>query len=134
MTWNIEQTHLNEVMQQYNDNFKSDSKRFLCRFLKENRLYSKFQYYIHNKSTWNFYQKRCGGMVSIDQAVNDKEYCAHLIEYYIGLFSYLFTWRKTEEGEDFWHEKYNKLLKEWIDYILEKDKIKNGNDIVDSQI
>lgn len=73
-------------------------------------------------------------MVSIDQSVNDKEYCAYLREYYIGLFSYLIRWSKTEEGEDFWYNKYNKLMQEWRNYILEKDKIKNGNDIVDSQI
>ena len=118
---------------QYND-YKSASKRFLCRFLKENGLYSKFQYYIHNKSTWNFYQKRCGGIFSIDQVVNDKEYLASAREYYIGLFSYLISWSKTEEGTNFWWEKYNQLQEEWVDYILEINKIKNGNDIVASQI
>ena len=124
MTWNIEQTHLNEAMQQYNNDYKSDSKRFLCRFLKENGLYGKFQYYIHNKSTWNFYQKRCGGISSIDQVVDDKEYCASLREYYIGLFSYLISWKKTEEGCDFWEEKYNQLQREWFNYNLEMSKIK----------
>lgn len=113
-------------MQQYSDEYKSSSKRFLFRFLKEHKIYNKFQDYIHNKSTWNFYQRRCNGDFTIDQAVNDKSYYlySNSKEYYIGLLSYLIVWRKTEEGYGFWYKKHNQLLQEWRNYVREMNENK----------